>query len=182
MSFEIRMILIYSIIFVIIGLFVWLIITMKNRKEKAAMEKDYDYSNNNEESDEMTLADYDNIDDYIIIPSRKEDENSFDSIDDFLNNFSYREDNYDVPKEEEMEYSVPAPIENNLTEVVNVLIGKKAYIFLANGNKLDNGTKIILKIDDKNYNGTVVRGNYERDLTSLKAQPRALVVVKILNN
>ena len=81
-----------------------------------------------------------------------------------------------------MEYSVPAPIENDLTEVVNVLIGKKAYIFLANGNKLDNGTKIILKIDDKNYNGTVVRGNYERDLTSLKAQPRALVVVKILNN
>ena len=156
---------------------------MKNKKEKDAMNRDYDYGNSNEESDEESLADYENSDNYIMLPERKGDATTFDSIDDFLNNFSFREDNYDVPPEDDsFDYTVSiTPIKSNLTEVVNVLIGKKSYIFLANGNKLDNGTKIVLRIDDKNYNGTIVKANYERDLTSLSSKPRPLDVVKIIN-
>ena len=37
--------------------------------------------------------------------------------------------------------------------------------FLANGNKLENGTKIVLRIDDKDYDGVVVKANYEKDLS-----------------
>ena len=156
---------------------------MKHKKEKDAMNRDYDYGNSNEESDEESLADYENSDNYIMLPERKGDATTFDSIDDFLNNFSFREDNYDVPPEDDsFDYTVSiTPIKSNLTEVVNVLIGKKSYIFLANGNKLDNGTKIVLRIDDKNYNGTIVKANYERDLTSLSSKPRPLDVVKIIN-
>ena len=61
---------------------------------------------------------------------------------------------------------------------MNVLIGNKAYIFLANGNKLSNGEKIILSIDNKNYPGVVVKSNYSRDLSSLKILPKPLIVVK----
>ena len=107
-----------------------------------------------------------------------------------LSNFSFREDDYDVvkkekPKAKKVDYTVsinPIKAAAKHEEVINVLIGKKSYIFLANGNKLDIGTKIILRIDDKDYNGVVVKTNYERDLSTLDSLPRDLNVVKILNN
>ena len=188
MSYEIKMILIYTVVFVIIGLFLWLYISMKNKKEKDAMNRDYDYENSNEESDEETLADYENSDNYIMLPDRRGDATTFDSIDDFLNNFSYREDNYDIQDEDRnepvnLDYTVSiTPVRATSTEVVNVLIGTKSYIFLANGNRLSNGTKIILRINNKNYNGVVVKENYERDLSSLSSEPKPLDVVEIINN
>jgi len=161
---------------------------MKNKKEKDAMNRDYDYGNSNEESDEESLADYENTDDYIMLPERSGDSTSFDSLDDFLNNFSYREDDYDIEEEIEAEpinldYTVSlTPVKTSSTEVVNVMIGSKAYIFLANGNHLQNGQKVVLRINDKNYNGVVVKENYERDLSSLSSKPKPLDVVEIINN
>ena len=53
MSFEIKMILIYTIIFVIIGLFIWLYITTKNKKEEEKINRDIDFSNDNEYGGEI---------------------------------------------------------------------------------------------------------------------------------
>ncbi len=187
MSFELKMILIYTIIFVIIGLFIWLFISLKNKKDKEDVSRDYDLSTSDDtDPDDIILSDYEEMDHYITIPSRTG--TGYDSIDDFLNNFSYREDDYDIDedfekKEDNIDYTIsinPIKMATKSSEVINVLIGKKAYIFLANGNKLDNGTKIILKIDDKNYNGIVVRTNYEKDLSTLETLPRELEVVKIV--
>ena len=72
-------------------------------------------------------------------------------------------------------------VTNNISEVLNVLIGNKAYIFLANGNKLNNGEKIMLSIDNKVYPGVVVKSNYNRDLSALKILPKPLIVVKKVN-
>ena len=209
MSFEIKMILIYTIIFVIIGLFIWLYITTKNKKEEEKINRDIDFSNDNDDPDDDSLANYE---DYVhrgLGDLKKSDEYVTDEIDDFINNFTYRdeidtekyeeviEQNLDVnesnekAREEVMEeaknipnnfdYTIsitPIKVTNNISEVLNVLIGNKAYIFLANGNKLNNGEKIILSIDDKNYPGVVVKSNYSRDLSALKILPKPLIVVK----
>ena len=188
MSFELKMILIYTLIFAIIGVFIWAFISYKNKKDKKDIDREYDLSTDNDQDDDLTLSDYENMDTYIPI-SRSSNSTEFDSIDDFLNNFSFREDDYDVIKEEDnindnMDYTIsidPIKSASKNNEVINVLIGKKAYIFLANGNKLENGTKIVLRIDDKDYDGVVVKANYEKDLSTLNTLPKNLEVVKIIN-
>ena len=52
MSFEFRMIIIYTIIFVIIGLFVWLYIITKNKREDEKINKDIDFYNDNDDPEE----------------------------------------------------------------------------------------------------------------------------------
>ncbi len=190
MSFEIKMIIIYTVIFSLLGLFIWLFVVHKNKKDRENVDKEYDYATDNEfDEEDETLSDYEDYDDYITIPERYGTSTEFDSIDDFLSNFSYREDDYDVVKEKatpkKVDYTVsinPIKAASKHEEVINVLIGKKSYIFLANGNKLDIGTKIILRIDDKDYNGVVVKTNYERDLSTLDSLPKNLNVVKVINN
>ena len=202
MSFELRMILIYTVIFAIIGLFVWLYIITKNKRENDKINKDIDYSNDYDDPDDDNLSSYE---DYTpsTLGSRRNDFIS-DELDDFLNNFTYREyldDEYEDVIEESIEdnsakekvmeeaknistnfdYTISiSPVKANTTvsEVLNILIGNKAYIFLANGNKLNNGEKIILNINDKEYPGIVVKSNYRRDLSSLKVLPKPLVIVK----
>ena len=202
MSFELRMILIYTVIFAIIGLFVWLYIITKNKRENDKINKDIDYSNDYDDPDDDNLSSYE---DYTpsTLGSRRNDFIS-DELDDFLNNFTYREyldDEYEdvieesnednSAKEKVMEeaknistnfdYTISiSPVKANTTvsEVLNILIGNKAYIFLANGNKLNNGEKIILNINEKEYPGIVVKSNYRRDLSSLKVLPKPLVIVK----
>lgn len=202
MSFELRMILIYTVIFAIIGLFVWLYIITKNKRENDKINKDIDYSNDYDDPDDDNLSSYE---DYTpsTLGSRRNDFVS-DELDDFLNNFTYREyldDEYEDVIEESIEdnsakekvmeeaknistnfdYTISiSPVKANTTvsEVLNILIGNKAYIFLANGNKLNNGEKIILNINEKEYPGIVVKSNYRRDLSSLKVLPKPLVIVK----
>lgn len=202
MSFELRMILIYTVIFAIIGLFVWLYIITKNKRENDKINKDIDYSNDYDDPDDDNLSSYE---DYTpsTLGSRRNDFIS-DELDDFLNNFTYREyldDEYEDVIEESIEdnsakekvmeeaknistnfdYTISiSPVKANTTvsEVLNILIGNKAYIFLANGNKLNNGEKIILNINEKEYPGIVVKSNYRRDLSSLKVLPKPLVIVK----
>jgi hypothetical protein len=202
MSFELRMILIYTVIFAIIGLFVWLYIITKNKRENDKINKDIDYSNDYDDPDDDNLSSYE---DYTpsTLGSRRNDFVS-DELDDFLNNFTYRDyldDEYEDVIEESIEdnsakekvmeeaknistnfdYTISiSPVKANTTvsEVLNILIGNKAYIFLANGNKLNNGEKIILNINEKEYPGIVVKSNYRRDLSSLKVLPKPLVIVK----
>lgn len=205
MSFEFKMIIIYTIIFVIIGLFIWLYIITKNKREEDKINKDIDFSNDNDDPEDDTLSNYE---DYVhrgLGTPKKSDDYVTDEIDDFINNFTYRDSEYediiqenldkldnDTRAKEELmeeaknipnnfEYTMsitPIKVTNNISEVLNVLIGNKAYIFLANGNKLSNGEKIILSIDNKNYPGVVVKSNYSRDLSSLKILPKPLIVVK----
>ena len=206
MDFEIKMIIIYTIIFIIIGLLIWLYIVTKNKSEEAKMNKDIDFSSDDNDPEDDSLSNYE---DYVhrgLGVPKKTDEYVTDEIDDFINNFTYRESDYEdiiernieddsnKAKEEVIEeaknipnnfdYTIsitPIKATNNISEVLNILIGNKAYIFLANGNKLNNGEKIILSIDNKNYPGVVVKSNYGRDLSSLKILPKPLVVVKKIN-
>ncbi len=209
MSFEIKMIIIYTIIFVIIGLFIWLYIITKNKREEEKMNRDIDFSNDNDDPEDDSLSNYE---DYIhrgLGTPKNTDGYVTDEIDDFINNFTYRDEidteKYETvieesinrtddnlkAKEELMEEAktipnnfdytmsiTPIKVTSNISEVLNILIGNKSYIFLANGNKLSNGEKIILSIDNKNYPGVVVKSNYNRDLSALKILPKPLIVVK----
>ena len=204
MSFEIKMIIIYTIIFVIIGLFIWLYITAKNKREDEKINKDIDFYNDNDDPEDDSLSNYDEYVHRSLGVSKKNDDYITDSIDDFINNFTYRDSEFEDVIEQSMnneeensakeeieqeaknipndfDYTIsisPVKVTNNISEVLNVLIGNKSYIFLANGNKLNNGEKIILSIDDKSYPGVVVKSNYNRDLSTLKILPKPLIVVK----
>lgn len=63
-------------------------------------------------------------------------------------------------------------------EVVNILIDKKNYIFLANNNKVSKNEHLKLIINNKIYFGTVIKANYIRDISLLKNKPRKLIIVK----
>lgn len=205
MSFEFKMIIIYTIIFVIIGLFIWLYITAKNKREDEKISRDIDFSSDNDDPEDDSLSNYDEFVHRSLGTSRKNDDYLTDEIDDFINNFTYRDSEFENVIEEsinneeevsnakeeieeeaknipsEFDYTIlatPVEVTNDISEVINVLIGNKSYIFLANGNKLNNGEKIILNIDNNNYPGVVVKSNYNRDLSTLKILPKPLVVVK----
>ena len=199
MSFELRMIIIYTIIFVIIGLFIWLYITTKNKREDEKISRDIDFSNDNDDPEDDSLSDYDEYVHRVLGSSRKDDYLT-DEIDDFINNFTYRESDFENVIERSMKESendedtevesvsddytiseLPVNVNNDIAEVVNILIGNKSYIFLANGNKLNNGERIILSIEDRNYPGVVVKSNYDRDLSTLKILPKPLIIVKKIN-
>jgi hypothetical protein len=199
MSFELRMIIIYTIIFVIIGLFIWLYITTKNKREDEKITRDIDFSNDNDDPEDDSLSDYDEYVHHVLGSSRKDDYLT-DEIDDFINNFTYRESDFENVIEQSMKESennedtevesisddytiseLPVNVNNDIAEVVNILIGNKSYIFLANGNKLNNGERIILSIEDRNYPGVVVKSNYDRDLSTLKILPKPLIIVKKIN-
>lgn len=198
MSFELRMIIIYTIIFVIIGLFIWLYITTKNKRENEKISRDIDFSNDNDDDPEDdSLSNYDEYEHRSLSPSRRNDYLT-DEIDDFINNFTYRESDFEEVIEKSINESnnndevesvsddytiseLPVNVNNDIAEVINILIGNKSYIFLANGNRLNNGEKIILSIEDKNYPGIVVKSNYDRDLSTLKILPKPLIVVKKIN-
>lgn len=199
MSFELRMIIIYTIIFVIIGLFIWLYITTKNKREDEKISRDIDFSNDNDDPEDDSLSDYDEYVHRVLGAPRKDDYVT-DEIDDFINNFTYRESDFENVIERSMKESendedtevesvsddytiseLPVNVNNDIAEVVNILIGNKSYIFLANGNKLNNGERIILSIEDRNYPGVVVKSNYDRDLSTLKILPKPLIIVKKIN-
>ena len=205
-----RMIIIYTIIFILIGLFLWLYIINRNRKEADKITKDFDIDTDDNDPDDEHLSDYE---DYVprSLGKPRDDDYVSNELDDFINNFTYRDyddqryesyveepDDYEDTNEKAIEevreqaknipnnfdYTIsitPVKVTSNISEVLNVLIGNKAYIFLANGNKLNNGEKIILSIDNKNYPGVVVKSNYNRDLSALKILPKPLIVVKKVN-
>lgn len=84
-----------------------------------------------------------------------------------------------VPKVEVQENKETVPnVETDMQEVVNVLINKKNYMFLANGNKVSKGEHIKLVLNRKVYFGLVTKGNYMRDIKSLKSKPHKLIVIK----
>lgn len=102
----------------------------------------------------------------------------------FRSNYSSMEEKETEAKEE----SVEEPIERSLMEkddknekmeeVVNILINKKNYIFLANGNQVSKNEHLKLVIDNKIYFGTVTKANYQRDVNVMKVRPKKLIIVK----
>jgi len=84
-----------------------------------------------------------------------------------------------VPKVEVQENKETVPnVETDMQEVVNVLINKKNYMFLANGNKVSKGEHIKLVLNKKIYFGLITKGNYVRDIKALKNKPHKLIVIK----
>jgi len=91
-------------------------------------------------------------------------------------------------KEELPKIDVIVPINNeiieeekqdvDMQEVVNILINKKNYIFLANDNIVKKGEHVKLVLNKKIYFGVITKGNYERDIKLLKSKPRKLVIIK----
>ena len=123
------MILIYTCIFALLGFIIWVFVVLKNKKDKKNINREYDYTTDNDlDEEEATLSDYEDYDDFITIPERYGTSTEFDSIDDFLSNFSYREDDYDVVKEEKpatkkVDYTVsinPIKAAAKHEEVINV--------------------------------------------------------------
>lgn len=68
--------------------------------------------------------------------------------------------------------------ETDLQEVVNVLINKKNYMFLANNNKVSKGEHIKLLLNKKIYYGLITKANYMRDIKPLKNKPYKLIIIK----
>lgn len=84
-----------------------------------------------------------------------------------------------VPKVEVQENKeTVSNVETDMQEVVNVLINKKNYMFLANGNKVNKGEHIKLVLNKKIYFGLITKGNYMRDIRPLKNKPYKLIVIK----
>ena len=84
-----------------------------------------------------------------------------------------------VPKIDVQENNdVVTNVETDMQEVVNVLIKKKNYMFLANGNKVSKGEHIKLVLNKNIYFGLITKGNYMRDIKSLKNKPHKLIVIK----
>jgi len=88
------------------------------------------------------------------------------------------------PKKEEEKVNIINPVviketkESKLEDVVNVLINKRNYIFLANNNVVSKNDHIKLILDGKVYFGTITKANYQRDVSTLKTKPRKLIIVK----
>lgn len=68
--------------------------------------------------------------------------------------------------------------QEKLEEVVNVLINKRNYIFLANNNIVSKNDRLKVVIDNKIYFGVVTKANYIRDINLMKIKPRKLIIVK----
>lgn len=68
--------------------------------------------------------------------------------------------------------------ETDLQQVVNVLINKKNYIFLANDNVVNKGDHVKVLLNKKIYYGLITKANYERDINTMKVKPRKLVIIK----
>ena len=68
--------------------------------------------------------------------------------------------------------------QEDIQEVVNILINKRNYVFLANNNSVNKGEHIKVLLNKKIYFGVVTKGNYERDINGLKVKPRKLVIIK----
>lgn len=90
--------------------------------------------------------------------------------------------NKDMIKDVKFETISPVIIkeekQEKLDEVINVLINKRNYIFLANNNVVSKNDHIKLILDGKIYFGTITKANYKRDISLLKVKPRKLIVIK----
>lgn len=68
--------------------------------------------------------------------------------------------------------------EEKVEEVINVLINKRNYIFLANNNYVSKNDHIKLILDGKVYFGTITKANYKRDISNFKIKPKKLIIIK----
>lgn len=91
------------------------------------------------------------------------------------------EEKEELPNED-IQIIEPVVIETNekIEEVVNVLIDKRNYIFLANDNIVSKNDYIKLVLDGKVYFGVVTKANYKRDISQLNVRPRKLNIIKII--
>lgn len=92
------------------------------------------------------------------------------------------EENASKLEEEKIAVIEPVQIKEEnmpiLEEVVNVLINKRNYIFLANNNVVNKNDYITINLDGKTYFGVVTKANYEKDISKLKVKPRKLNIIK----
>ena len=65
----------------------------------------------------------------------------------------------------------------NMQEVVNLLIDKKNYVLLANGNQVEKGEHLKIRVLNKIYYATVIKGNYMKDISSFNVKPKKLIII-----
>lgn len=65
----------------------------------------------------------------------------------------------------------------NMQEVVNLLIDKKNYVLLANGNQVEKGEHLKIRVLNKIYYATVTKGNYMKDISSFNVKPKKLIII-----
>ena len=87
-------------------------------------------------------------------------------------------ENNDVNNIQEIVEDLEVVKKERQEEVVNLLINKKNYIFLANNNHLEKNDHIKVVINNKIYFAVVTKANYYRDINSMKVKPRKLIIVK----
>ena len=147
------------------------------------------------DSDLNNLDDDDDDDDFvnlnIVMPSRfknNEEEKIEEEVKEEIKEYVQVENNIVEPKvvekeniSEEVKKIEPVSIIKNkekIEELINVLINKKNYIFLANNNVVSKNDYIKLILDGKVYFGVVTKANYKKDISQFKVKPRKLIVVK----
>ena len=121
------------------------------------------------------------------IKTNNQDNNNNNNIEsnikDNVNNETYEKDNkednsiFENNKSSNNKIVITTP-KNTIEEVVNILVDKKNYIFLANNNKVSKNEHLKLIINNKICFGTVTKANYIRDISLLKVKPRKLIIVK----
>ncbi len=65
----------------------------------------------------------------------------------------------------------------NMQEVVNLLIDKKNYVLLANGYQVEKGEHLKIRVLNKIYYATVIKGNYMKDISSFNVKPKKLIII-----
>ena len=127
--------------------------------------------NNYETFDEVSIEDNSNI-------TLKEEGNLIESS--LSNESKLYETSIDiiVPKIDKQKEEVKENENTDLQEVVNVIINKKNYIFLANNNVVSKVEHVKILLNKKIYYGLITKGNYKRDIKSLKSKPYKLVIIK----
>lgn len=96
---------------------------------------------------------------------------------------SLKEENVVIDNKELVKEDNISRIDNNVNKVVdliNVLINKKNYIFLANGNVVSKNDHIKLMLDGKVYFGVITKANYQREIGHFKIKPRKLIIIKLI--
>ena len=181
------MIIIYTIIFVIIGLFIWLYITAKNKREDEKINKDIDFYNDNDDPEDDSLSNYDEYVHRSLGVSKKNDDYITDSIDDFINNFTYRDSEFEDVIEQSMnneeENSAKEEIEQEAKNIPNDF----DYTISISPIKVTNNISEVLnsaitgKVDNKSIFNKIIKIFGKEIVSTLKNIISILTIILIIH-
>lgn len=157
---EITIILMLALFIFIIGILVALFVLIR----KSMLEKEYQQNLNN------------------YLDMIEDDEEEINLINQPIDNNDNKESN--VLDEIEVKNTIKEnkTIKKCTLDLVNVLINKKNYTFLSDGNKLIKNDKIKVKLQDKICIGIVIKGNYLKEFNSNSKKPSKIKFISKIDN